>query len=284
MADRRRVLTITADTAKAGWERPDDLWRRVSLLRRVRLRRTIAKHVLPVLQQLESLYLRDHLGASPRLVGKSIGQIEADDIAIEAGLYLFDLALSEGLIAFDGNDSPPDESKPAGSCSMTIEEVRRHYLGMASGLIIKKAGHRAAKREHSLEGMELDGVGGLQTLRLLGRFDPSSIRELSKGLKGRLRMLIEQDTQYLEVLNKCRPIHFLRALRYAHGNNLRVILDWTPDFIEVHLKEEKGVAVLTNIVTAMEEMAERGSSPANIKSVIEDSDLFDKHMTGFLGR
>ena len=115
MADRRRVLTITADTAKAGWERPDDLWRRVSLLRRVRLRRTIAKHVLPVLQQLESLYLRDHLGASPRLVGKSISQIEADDIAIEAGLYLFDLALSEGLIVFDGNDSPPDESKPAGS-------------------------------------------------------------------------------------------------------------------------------------------------------------------------
>ena len=119
MADRRRVLTITADTAKAGWERPDDLWRRVSLLRRIRLR---------------------------------------------------------------------------------------------------------------------------------------------------------------------RPIHFLRVLRYALGKNLRVIFDWTPDFIEVHLREEKGVAVVTNIVTAMEEMAERGSSPANIKSVIEDSDLFDKHMTGFLGR
>ena len=48
-------------------------------MQRLRLRRTIEGHVLPVLQELQGLYLRDRLGATPRLVGKSFAEIEKDD-------------------------------------------------------------------------------------------------------------------------------------------------------------------------------------------------------------
>ena len=233
MTERRRTVTISTDTARAWWQLPDGLWRKVGLLQRLRLRRTIEGHVLPVLQELEGLYLRDRLGATPRLVGKSFAEIEKDDVAIEAALFLFNLALSEELLAFAGDKGRPVSSETAavGSCGMSMRAARRLYLGRACRIILEKAGHAATGKDDAFARIDFEDVRELQKLRNFVRFDPLSVRELKKGLKGRMGELLQRDEAYLEVLHKCRPIQFMRALRYALAEGFSQIAKWEPEFL-----------------------------------------------------
>ena len=90
--------------------------------------------------------------------------------------------------------------------------------------------------------------------RRLAAFDPLSVRELGNGLGGRLGRHLDVDDAYLQVPDKCRPIKLLCALRHIDG----------------------AVSVVRDIVAAVQEMAARGSSPNELKAVIENSDLFDQ--------
>ncbi|MDP6621157.1 MAG: hypothetical protein QF754_02675 [Alphaproteobacteria bacterium] len=238
MAERRKFIAISERTAAAWWQWPDEVWRKWPLLQRIRLRHTMADHVLPLLGKLEDLYLKQNMGAKPRLSGRTLEQVETDDVAIEAGLYLFDLAVSEGLLIFaesvgksgiKRNDAP--EWGAIGSCGLSIDAVKRHYLHMAAGLIMEKAGHDAAEHRGKFESLDLEDPANLAKFRLLVKLDPVSVRELSKGLKGHLEKLMEAEDEYLEILHKVSPIKFLRALRYGLGDQFPRIVEWSPEFI-----------------------------------------------------
>ena len=237
MAKERKYVAITEDTGRARWQVPDRLWRGVSLLRRMRLRRALKDLVVPVLQELEGLFLRDHFGVPPRLVGKSLDRIEKDDVAIEAGLFLFELALAEELIVFGkaGREKKAgplkSETAPVGGCAKSVRAVRRLYLQRATEIILNKAGRRDGKLREYLGNFKVRDVRDLQKLRNLARFDALSVRELNKGLEGSLGKLAEADERYLDILQKCNPVKFLRALRHALGSGFPRILEWDADFM-----------------------------------------------------
>ncbi|MCW8916237.1 MAG: hypothetical protein OQK24_10340 [Magnetovibrio sp.] len=237
MAEGRKCVVITPKTGKRAWEVPAGLWSKVGLLRRIRLSHTVTEYVLPVLQSLEELYLKEHLGATPRIVGRSATEIEKDDVAIEACLYLFDLALQEGLLEFqnEGKKGKPGKvilDGPVGRCGYSIEEAKAHFLDKAVQIILQQGKQVVEKTIYNqLERLDINTVEDLGAARQLVRFDPLAIKELSQGLKGDLEPLLLQDKAYLDILHKCKPITFLRALRYALGKNFSQILKWDPEFI-----------------------------------------------------
>ncbi len=59
MAERRKFIVISDRTGTDWWQWPDEMWRKWPLLQRIRLRRTMAEQLLPLLGQLEELYLKD---------------------------------------------------------------------------------------------------------------------------------------------------------------------------------------------------------------------------------
>ena len=234
--DKRQAAIIDASSGSARWQVPDRYWRQLRLLQRVRLRRTIEFQVLPVLQKLESLYLRDQLGARPRIAGKTLSQIENDDVALEAALYLFELALSEDLIDFIntgplGEELQADlEEDAVGGCGLTLAEVRQLYIRRAARLILNRGGVAAKARRKTFKEMDVDDMSSLHKLRLVVGFDEASMKELDKGLEGRLDRLLESDVEYLRILYSCCPNKFLRALRHSLGWDFPTILDWSPEF------------------------------------------------------
>lgn len=232
MIDNRKCVVVTYATGTRPWEVPSALWSKLGLLQKIRLKRTVTQYILPVLQQLEELYLKEQLGATPRIAGRSPAEIEQDDVAIEASLYLFDLALQEGLIEFQDSNGEVLTKGPVGCCGFSIAQAKAHYLDIAVKIIFEQdEGSRDKDVDEQLKGIEVETVADLQTVRKLVRFDPLSVSELHKGLKGRLESLLQQDKAYLDILHRCEPISFLRALRYALGKNFADILKWEPEFI-----------------------------------------------------
>lgn len=237
MTNKRKCVVITVATGTRPWEVPSVLWARFSLVQKARLKRTVTQHILPILQQLETLYLKENLGAQPRIAGRTADEIEQDDVAIEACLYLFDLAMQEGLIEFRALDEKGKQGAPittgkVGSCGFTIEEAKTHYLNRAIEILLEQdVGRKNKDANEQLKGIEIETVADLQSIRKLIRFDPLTVRELHIGLKGHLEPLLRQDQAYLDILHKCKPITFLRALRHALGNDFSEILKWDPEFI-----------------------------------------------------
>ncbi len=231
-----RVVVTPTDGVKP-WELPAALWSKVGLLKRLRLKRTVANHILPVLQKLEELYLRQNPKAKLRLVGRTLAEIEEDDVAIEIGLRLFELALQEGIIEFrcldaDGNPGHLITEGPVGSCGYSVHEANDQYLQRAMEIILKNAASNQDKviLDH-LGKMKVRDVRELRGARQLVKLDPRSIKELKKGLGGNLELLLVQDKSFMDVLVHGKPIGFLRALRRALGKNFSEVLKWDPEFV-----------------------------------------------------
>ncbi|MDP6388564.1 MAG: hypothetical protein QF654_01555 [Alphaproteobacteria bacterium] len=237
MVDLPKRRVISRRDGRKWWEQPDALWQRLGPLRRHRLRRVVRAHILPLLQELEELHLRDHGDASPLLTGRSLGEIERDDLAIEATLHILDLALSAGLVALGepGNGAdrppPPDGTVPVGATGMTLQEARMHYLAIAARLIVKGSDQDPKKAREYLDGLDLVEAGQLHKLRLLMGLEPLSVMELHAGLKGRLRLMMEKDDDYLDAFGGGSGGSFLRPLRFALRDDFPAILKWSPDFI-----------------------------------------------------
>lgn len=231
MPGKPQKVIVPIATGRRWWEVPDALWRRLAGIRTRRLRQTVAKHVLPLLRELESLYLEQNPGAVSRLAGKSMDAIEFDDAAIEAGLHLFDLAIGEGLIAFEGRKGVAGGTPVLGSCAMSLAEVRAYYMGNAVLAIIAKRGHDAVALKKLLGKGALVGVGQLRRVRLLAELEPAIIEELRLGLNGTLEPLMSVDEDYLRVLAGCDPQRLLRILRTSLGKQFKGILAWPPEFL-----------------------------------------------------
>jgi len=184
------------------------------------------------LQELESLYLERNPGASPLLAGKSLQAIEHDDAAIEAALRLFDLALSEGLIVFEGRKGTPTGRAPVGSCGMGLAMARGYYIEAALHAIMLREGCDPENMTKLLGGKSMQDVAQLHKVKLLTQFDPQTIKEMCTGLKGHLRGLVEKEEDYLNILTGCHPQNFVGILRKVLGKKFVAILHWTPEFLK----------------------------------------------------
>jgi hypothetical protein len=197
----------------------------------------LRNHVLPVLCQLERTYLSEQLGAKPRLAGRTLDDIENDDVALEAALFLFELALKEDLIVFaravaeSGEKRSDPELGAVGGCGLTLRQVKAIYCRRAAELMLQKCAPAAAHQRQALEEIEIEDPASLHKFRLLVKLHPSSVGELRKGLIGQLGRLLENDADYLRVLQALSPIGCLRALRYALRGDFFRILQWHPEFV-----------------------------------------------------
>lgn len=225
-------IIVPVATGGKWWEVPDALWRRLAGVRTRRLRETVSKHVLPLLRDLESLYLDRNSGAVPRLADKSMAAVELDDAAIEAALHLFDLAIAEGLIAFEGRKGAAGGTPALGSCAMNLAEARAYYMSNAVLVIMAKQGHDAVAMKNLLGKGALGNVSQLRRVRLLARFAPAIIEELRLGLNGTLEPLLGVGEEYLRVLAGCDPQRLLRVLRTTLGKKFKGILAWSPEFLD----------------------------------------------------
>ena len=94
---------------------------------------------------------------------------------------------------------------------------------------------------------------------------------------------IKKFRQYLrhingEVIEVLAPLSFDQKVGILEGL-------WTKlgkSFIEQHLETPAGVSVIRNLVAGIEEMAARGKAPKNLKGLISDTTILDKHLAGFL--
>ena len=230
MADRRQLIEINRETETKWWE-SSLLPVRGRRIRQDRLRRTLEHHILPVLQNLESFYLRENLGTTPRIHGKSFSQIEKDDVAIEAALYLFDLAVEEGLITFGAQQkirNKMSERITVGACGLSIKQVKKRYIKRAISLISEKTGLGPTV----LKSIQVDDVKELNKIRMLGKFGAANMRILSAGLDNNLSGLFARDEEYLQTLHRCCEMKYLRAMRYALGNDFPDILEWRSSFVK----------------------------------------------------
>ncbi|MEG3620355.1 hypothetical protein V5T82_17980 [Magnetovibrio sp. PR-2] len=231
-----RVVVTPRDGVKP-WELPAGMWSKVGLLKRLRLKRTISNHILPLLQRLEELYLHKNPKTTARLVGRTLAELEEDDRAIEIGLRLFELALQEGLIEFrcldvDGNPGHLITEGPVGSCGFSVIEANDHYLERAMEIILRnvQSSQDKAVLDH-LGKMKLKDARELRGVRQLAQFDALAIKELKKGLGGNLELLLVQDKPFLDTLLAQKPVGFVRALRLSLGKNFSEILKWDPTFM-----------------------------------------------------
>lgn len=232
MLYNKPMIVIAADTATRRWEVPDGLWRKVTLLSRIRLRRTVAEGILPLLGELEGLYLKDHPKMTPRLIGRTLEIVENDDLALEEGLRLFDLAVSEGLIVFAGTDGPVSSgTSTVGACGLTLSQARRVFLRRAAEVVLERSG-RAAKVFRTYVGSwAVDDPRALQRLRLLMKLDPALLREFALGLGGNLILLLDVHEEYLRSLATCSPGNFLRPLRRVLKRDFPRVLEWSPSLL-----------------------------------------------------
>ncbi|MDH5749304.1 MAG: hypothetical protein OEY85_08325 [Rhodospirillales bacterium] len=225
-------VVISHSAGKRIWEIPDSFWRRLRKVRVRRMRATIEKQVLPVLQTLEEVYLKQKPDAKPRLFGKTLKQVESSDVAIEAALYLFELAKSLDLFSIAGKKDGFDDKVPMGSCGMSVESVKRYYMRLASMLIMKKAGRRNFDIDKFLSEDAFDSARDLSYVRVLSHYNRMTLNELRIGLEGRLEGLFHVEDEFMRVLENCHPEEFLRALRVTLNKKFKLFLKWSPEFLK----------------------------------------------------
>ncbi|MBF0249460.1 MAG: hypothetical protein HQL35_02400 [Alphaproteobacteria bacterium] len=232
MAGKRKSVVITPSTGARPWEIPA-LWNKVAFLQKIRLRRTVDTLILPLLVKLEGLYAKSNKTIKPRLRGRSLSEIEQDDAAIEWGLTLFDIAVREKLIEFKDAAGKAVTRGSVGCCGMSVDEAKDHFIQKALEHIMADAPPQKEKRvDEELRAMKVRKASDLSKVRQLIRFDPLSILELHKGLRGRLDSLLKKDKAFLDTLHACQPVTFLRPLRVALGNSFPEIVNLSPEFLQ----------------------------------------------------
>ena len=229
MSDRRQLVDINQKTATKWWETPI-YFLNSKTIKQNRLKRILEHDILPILQNIEKYYIQQNLNIKPRIYGKSFTEVIRDDVAIEAAVYLFDLAVNEGLITFGEQQERKNEISqdiPVGSCGRSISQVKKRYVKRATYLIVKKTGASNAVLKNIL----IDDISDLNKIRTFSKFGIANIRELNTGLNNDLKPLLARDKEYLDALYRCCEMKYLRAVHHALGNDFSKILEWQAPFI-----------------------------------------------------
>lgn len=127
-------VVLDGGLGKQWWEHPNFLWQGRSNVRERRLRATLSRTILPLLQGLEALQRKHYPDAQLLLKGKTLEHIERDPIALEFALFLYEMAISKDLILTSQDKKGglvsvrKRLSVAVGSCGITSDEIGRAHV------------------------------------------------------------------------------------------------------------------------------------------------------------
>ena len=241
MAIKVDPITLSGGLGRKWWQIPDALWRRSSSVRERRLRLTLARQILPLLQKIEAVQLEKNPSATLFLKGKSVDQVIKDPISLELAMYLYELALSEGLIRHAPKKGERAASirsyldEPIGSCAMTPNEIARRYVLMLATPILKNGGHDPKDINVFLSTFMQSRVQSIGRLRLLAKLNKAIINEMRSGLSS-LDELLQKDEKWLQALCNVDAAAFLRPMRDTLDRDFPDILNWSVAVLEAAAK------------------------------------------------
>ena len=226
MANDRPKPVVIDPKGGPWWEFPDALWKKVTALQRIRLRRTVSEQVLPLLRQIEALVPRPKESRLPHLKGRSLDDIENDIPLTVFSLQLLDIALAKKLLTFAGSKG----KGPVGSCGMSLKQARSFFLRGAAERIMENAGHDPKKLDKLLGMQEFEAPSMLHKLEMMVRFAPATLSALQNGLGNNIGKLFDCDEQFFVVLRDSKPQNFVHPLAKVLGKDFKKILDWDGAF------------------------------------------------------
>lgn len=224
-------VVLDGGMGKCWWEHPDFLWRGRQSVRERRLRVTLSRVILPLLQGLETLQRKHYPQAQLLLQGKSLAQVENDPAALEFALFLYDLTLGKDLILTrQGNKGGLVSVRKCldaavGSCGLTPNDVARRYVSVLAEPILHAGGHSADDFKVYVPTNAQSHVASLARLRTLASLDKVLVVEMRSALGG-LDALAMQEKSWLDALSTASVRDFLRPMRKALEDNFEVILTW----------------------------------------------------------
>lgn len=195
--------------------------------RQKRLELTV-RRLYPTLQKIEKAAVPD---GKKYLAGTSFANAQKDDLAIERGLILFDIAWEGGVIEVRDRKGQPLEHNSredaTAACGVEVSATERFYLYKAARIICKD--HR--KVDFNRKGMIKD-VSALPVLRQLATIEPPGLDIMFEGMKLRFRdLLIPNKRPVADALSRLKPYH-IRGLSEALDDRMADVIDWSPELIE----------------------------------------------------
>lgn len=263
MAIKVDPIVLSGDLGKKWWQIPDALWRRSSDVRERRLRLTLSRQILPLLQKIEAVQLNENPSAPLFLKGKTINQVAKDPVSLELAMYLYEMALSEGLIKYAPQKGERaisirgDLDSPVGSCGVTPNEVARRYVLVLAAPILKNGGHSLSDISVFLSKFMQSRVQSIARLRLLAKLSKEIINEMRSGLPS-LDELLQKDDKWLQALCNIDASSFLRPLRSVLDNDFPDVLNWSVAMLESaakNLDRPEKVRALGDIVLEINDPA-----------------------------
>ena len=236
MAIKVDPVVLSPNLGKKWWHIPDALWRRSKNVRERRLRLTLARKIVPLLQRVEAIQLEEVPNAPLMLKGKSLVQIEAEPLTLEMAIYLYELALAEGLIRFKPKAKAPAKSirgdldGRVGSCGIPPNDVSRSFVMILASPILQAGGYSDNDFEMFVSTRAQTRARSLQQLRKLIGLPKELVAELRIAM-GSLDPLIEKDAPWLAALAKADAKNFIQPLRKALDSEFSNILDWNTDML-----------------------------------------------------
>lgn len=239
--DKVEPIVLDGGMGKQWWERPNFLWQGRSDVRERRLRATLSRAILPLLQGLEALQRKHYPDAELLLKGKTLEQIERDPVALEFALFLYELAISKDLIL-----SRQDKkgglvsvrkrlSVAVGSCGVTSDDVVQRYVRQLAAPILNENGLSATDLRAYVPLHAQKYASSLSRLRTLASLDKALVTEMNLGLEG-LDDLAEKDRAWLDVLSTANVSGFLRPLRKILEGSLEHMMHWPVALLEAAIK------------------------------------------------
>jgi len=258
-------VVLDGGLGKQWWEHPNFLWQGRSNVRERRLRATLSRTILPLLQGLEALQRKHYPDAQLLLKGKTLEQIERDPIALEFALFLYELAISKDLILTrqDKKGGLVSVRKllsvAVGSCGVTSDDVVQRYVRQLAMPILNENGLSAADLRSYVPLHAQKNASSLSRLRTLASLDKALVTEMSLGLEG-LDDLAEKDRAWLDVLSTADVSGFLRPLRKVLEGSLDHVMHWP-------------AALLASAIAALDHPSKIISLGRNVE-VINDPAIF----------
>lgn len=237
MAMKIEPIILPKGLGKKWWQTPDVLWRKFAKVRHRRLRLTLSRHILPLLQKIEAVQLKESPQAILFLKGKTLDQVTDDPMALEFAIYLYELALSEGLVKYISKKGAKAVSirssldGAVGSCGITPNEVTRSYILKLASPILKKGGHNPTDIDLFLSPFLQTRASSIERLRLLAKLSKEAVNELRLGLSS-LDDILEKDEKWLHALCADNAAQFLRSVRIMLRDDFSNILNWPVELLQ----------------------------------------------------
>lgn len=189
----------------------------------------VGRAVLPMLQRMEPSLMKD---AEPLLIGRSVKEILASDMAIERALTLFDAVWRAGGVVFQAPNGkalkPGDRKTTLKVCGATVAQGEAYFIKRAVTAIFAKNPKVADRIPESAKTLV-----ALPRLRAMADMTAGSVLFLRDALGHSFEDLFKDDFPEAKMAALGRLKAFqLKALLEGYGRDFPRILNWPADVIE----------------------------------------------------